>query len=247
EMYKTYFQFYIEKVLNSEEEVQNALYLEDKFSKYIKNNPKRSKTLKQDINKYFHILNLIQYVIDIEEKYTNYPFLEFWNKYNSEYNALGKNDEIKDEVEIYFDDQIGIVDVPEEDSKKSRGDMTGKEKDSEYGSKKYKYDILKILEKKNKEEEVIGQSIEDFELKIDSFFNSVKESREGKILIAKINSIGTKFTEDEILADFEKVYRKFIRRHKLELGEFFISQTKDIVEYLYTDFEKQIKENLLNY
>ena len=85
------------------------------------------------------------------------------------------------------------------------------------------------------------QSIADFELKIDGFFNYVKESREGKVLIAKINSIGTKFSEDEIIADFEKIYRKFIRRHKLELGDFFISQTTDIVDYLYNDFEKHIK------
>ena len=75
----------------------------------------------------------------------------------------------------------------------------------------------------------------------------MKESRDGKNLIAKINSIGTKFTEDEIIFDFSKTYRKFIRRHKLELGEFFITQTKDILDVLYADFEKEIKENLLNY
>ncbi len=172
--------------------------------------------------------------------------MEFWRKYNNEYNSLNKKEEVKDEVEIYFDEQIGIVDVPEEKESKPKS-LKGKEKESEYGSKKYKYDILKILEKKNKEEAVIGQSIEDFELKIDSFFNSIKESKEGKIMIAKINSSGTKFTEDEILSDFEKIYKKFIRRHKSELGEFFISQTKDIIDYLYSDFEKQIKQNLLNY
>ena len=44
-----------------------------------------------------------------------------------------------------------------------------------------------------------------------------------------------------------RILKKFIRRHKTELGEFFIKQTKDIIEYLYADFEKDIKENLLNY
>jgi len=237
EMYKNYFKFYTEKVFGKDVDVQDVLHLEDKFSKFIKNNPKRSKSLKNEINKYFHILNLIQFVIDFDDKYKDYRFLEFWRKYNNEYNSINKKDEIKDEVEIYFDEQIGIFDVPEEINKKR------KKKESEPDeSKKYKYDILKLLEKKNKEEEVIGQSIADFELKIDGFFNYVKESREGRILIAKINSIGTKFTEDEIIADFEKIYKKFIRRHKLELGVFFISQTKDIVEHLYNDFEKHIKD-----
>ncbi len=246
EMYTNYFKFYVEKVFSKHSDVNDVLHLEDKFSKYIKSNPQRSKALKKEINKYFHILNLIQYVIDFEAKYKEITFLEFWRKYNNEYNALNKKEEIKDEIEIYFDEKIGIVDVPEYTEPKPKKHRGG-EKESEYGTKKYKYDILAVLERKNKEEEVIGQSIEDFELKIDGFFNFIKESREGKLLIAKINSIGTKFTEDEIISDFEIIYNKFIRRHKLELGEFFIEQTKDVIAYLYADFEKQIKENLLNY
>ena len=243
EIYKTYFVFYTDKVLKSKNYIQDILSLEDNFSKHIKNNPKRSKRLKKDINNYFHILNLIQFVIDLEEKYQDFAFLEFWKRYCYEYNALNGKDEIKDEIEIYFDDQIGIVDTPEyrEKTKKDKGKV------SEDDTKKYKYDILKILEKKNQEEEVIGQSIADFELKIDGFFNYIKEAKEGKLLIAKINSIGTKFTEDEVIADFEKMYHKFIRRHKLELGEFFIKQTKDIVDLLYVDFEKEIRENLFYY
>jgi type I restriction enzyme R subunit len=244
EIYKTYFIFYTEKVLNSKNYIQDVLSLEDKFSKHIKNNPQRSKRLKKDINRYFHILTLIQFVIDFDVKYKDFAFLEFWRKYNSEYNALNNKDEIKDEVEIYFVDKIGIVDTPEYKEGKNKDD---KGKVSEDDTKKYKYDILKFLEKRNKEEEIIGQSIIDFELKIDGFFNYIKESREGKLLIAKINSIGTKFTESEIIADFEKMYHKFIRRHKLELGDFFIQQTRDIIDLLYVDFEKEIKENLLNY
>jgi len=156
---------------------------------------------------------------------------------------MNGKDEIKDEIEIYFDDQIGIVKEPEYKEKKGKKD-TGKVSED---TGKHKYDILKILEKKNQEEEIVGQSIIDFELKIDGFFNYIKESKEGKLLIAKIYSIGTKFTEDEVIADFEKIYHKFIRRHKLELGGFFIQQTRDIVDLLYVDFEKEIRGDLLNY
>jgi type I restriction enzyme, R subunit len=243
EMYKDNFKLYSEKIFGNKGNVQDALRLEEKFSKYIKGNPDRSKSLKKKIGKYFHILNLIQFVIDFDAKYKNIVFLEFWKKYNNEYNALNKKNGIKDEVEIYFDDQIGIVEEPE--YKKPKPTEPGTSEGIK--NKKYKYDILKILEKKNKEEGVIGQSIEDFELKIDGFFNSVKESKEGRILITKINSIGTKFSEDEIISDFEKIYKKFIRRHRPELGDFFIQQTKDIIEHLYADFEKDIKENILNY
>jgi type I restriction enzyme, R subunit len=246
ELYMKHFKFYSEKIYGNTSSIEEVLELEEQFSKFIKTNPKQSKSLKKEVNRYFHILNLIQFVIDFEDKYKDKIFLEFWKKYNNEYNTLNKKDEVKDEVEIYFDDQIGIIDTPEYKEPKKRS-LILKETESEYGSTKYRYDILKVLEKKNKEEEVIGQSIEDFELKIDGFFNYVKESREGRILITKINSIGTKFTEEEIISDFEKIYKKFIRRHRSELGEFFIAQTKDIIEYLYSDFEKEIKENLLYY
>ena len=66
-------------------------------------------------------------------------------------------------------------------------------------------------------------------------------------MIAKIYSIGTKFTENEVLFDFEKLYHKFMHRHRGELGEYFIKQTKDIVDLLYEDFEKEIRGSLLNY
>lgn len=243
EIYTNYFKLYSEKIFNQKSSVEYVLKLEEKFSKYIKTNPQRSKTLKKEINKYFHILNLIQFVIDFDVKYKNIVFLEFLRKYNNEYNALNKKDEIKDEVEIYFDEQIGIVEHPEYKELKEKLSKV-KESEIEYGNKKYKYDILKILEKKNKEEEVIGQSIEDFELKIEGFFNYVNESKEGRILITKINSIGTKFSEDEIILDFERIYNRFIRRHRPELGVFFIEQTKDLIDYLYVDFERTLKYKL---
>ncbi len=50
------------------------------------------------------------------------------------------------------------------------------------------------------------------------FFEYIKEQKEGSNLIAKIKS---GFDENEIYEDFEKIYKKFIRRKRKELGEFF--------------------------
>ncbi|MDD4353994.1 MAG: DEAD/DEAH box helicase family protein, partial [Candidatus Nanoarchaeia archaeon] len=52
EIYTNYFKLYSEKIFNQKSNVEDVLKLEEKFSKYIKINPQRSKTLKKEINKY---------------------------------------------------------------------------------------------------------------------------------------------------------------------------------------------------
>jgi type I restriction enzyme, R subunit len=59
------------------------------------------------------MLNLIAFVIELDGKYSEEDFLQFWRRFNNEYNNLNKNDEIIDDVEVYFDNRIGIVAPPE--------------------------------------------------------------------------------------------------------------------------------------
>jgi len=54
-----------------------------------------------------------------------------------------------------------------------------------------------------------------------------------------MRDIGTKFSEAEVYVDFEKVYRKYVRLNKAKLGEFFILETKDMLDKLYEDFEEK--------
>ncbi len=239
EIYKKYFQFFVDITSNKEGSVDKFLDLEDGFTRFIRSNPERSKKLKQKVNQYYHILNLIEFVIEFDKKYVQEEFLEFWKRYNHEYNMVNKPDEIKDDVEVYFDNKIGVVEPPEISKGK-------KSKRGEGGSgKKYKYNILDIIEKKNQEEKLIEQLIIDFEKKIDMFFQFIPTSENGRNLIAKIKD-PTKFSEDEVLVDFEKIYKKFIRTYKKDVGEFFVRETKDILDKLYEDFEEKVEneENL---
>jgi len=212
--------------------------LENSFTKYIQANPEKSKELKKKINKYFHILTLIEYIIEFDKKYIDYCFLEFFKRFSNAYNSINKTDEEIDDVEIYFDNQIGIVEIPDDKPIKpntpptSGGDVVG-------GGKGHKYNILDIIEKRNEEEEEIGKLIEDFEQKIDLFFKYVREHKDFSTLKAKMKSV--QFGEDEIYSDFRKIYNSFVRRKKKEVGEFFVKETKDIVDKLCDDFEESIR------
>lgn len=231
ELYKKYFQSFVDN-RSKEGNVEKILEIQDGFGRFIRSNPDRSKKLKQKVNQYYHILNLIEFVIEFDKKYVQKDFLDFWKRYNNEYNNINRPEDIKDDVDVYFDNKIGIIEPPEEKRAKAKKSEAGT------NSGQYKYNILDIIKKKNEEEKSIEELIIDFQKKIDLFFAHIPTTDNGKSLIAKMKDIGTKFNEDEVSADFEKIYKKFIRTHKKELGEFFVQETKDILDKLYEDFEE---------
>ena len=47
---------------------------------------------------YFTILNRIEYVITLDSKYSDRPFLAFWRKFNTLYNMIHRSDELKDAI-----------------------------------------------------------------------------------------------------------------------------------------------------
>lgn len=237
-IYEKYFDFFVEIHKDIEANVHKFLSLEQSFESNIRNNEKSSENLKRTIGIYFKILNLIDFVISFDKKYKERLFLEFFRKFNIIYNKVNKSGDAKDDVEVYFDNQIGIVEPPEFKEQKKRKPTVGEGKGK--GESKHKYDILDLIEQKNEEEEAIGKLIEEFEKKIDKFFEYIKEQKEGITLIAKIKS---GFDENEIYLDFEKLYKKFIRRKRNELGEVFISETKDLIEKLCDDFEKHLMQS----
>lgn len=222
-------------------DINLILEMQNTFSDYIRKNKVDAKKLKVTINNYFKILNLIEFVIELDAKYSDALFLDYLRKYNNEYNNIYKPTDIIDDVEIYFDNKIGIV-APLEpaDKDKPKGGVKGGTTGTD--DNKFKYNILKVIEKRNKEEEAIAEMIKDFEAKIETFFEYIKTDDLGKRLVAKITDDGTAFSQDEIYRDFSKIYRKYIIINK-DLGEFFKRETKDSLTQLCDDFERSIKGN----
>lgn len=214
--------------------------IEDALDEYIRNQKEEAKKIKEKVLGYFKILNLIEFVIDLDPKYSEKLLLDFWRKYNMLYNQINKQDEIIDDVEIYFDNRIGIV-APKEP--KENGSKPKNPNPTNPGQpNKYKYNILKVIEKRNQEEEAIAELIADFESKITALFEFIKQDETGLRLIAKINDDGSAFSQDEIYSDFSKLYRKYTIRNK-ELGDFFLRETKDNLNQLCDDFERTLRES----
>ncbi|HEY9707505.1 MAG TPA: DEAD/DEAH box helicase family protein, partial [Oculatellaceae cyanobacterium] len=86
---------------------ESYLAFESSLEKHINANPKHTADTKAKSAQYFTILNRIEYVIDIDEKYSELSFLYFWRKFNTLYNTLHRSEDTKDPIEVYFDNQIG--------------------------------------------------------------------------------------------------------------------------------------------
>jgi type I restriction enzyme, R subunit len=216
---------------------ERYLDLESSIEKYIDANPKRTADAKAKAAQYFTILNRIEYVITLDEKYSEPIFLEFLRLFNTIYNRLNRIDDLKDAIEVYFDNQIGIIEV-EIQQPEAKKKWEPKVAAAPGNYQVHQFDILAILEARNQQEELKGELIKEFESKIVAFFTHIRKSDEGKRLIVKINS---NISEDEIYDDFAKIYRKYKVLNHQAVGDYFFKEMEDLVNKLCDDFEITVR------
>jgi type I restriction enzyme, R subunit len=216
---------------------ERYLDLESSIEKYIDANPKRTADAKAKAAQYFTILNRIEYVITLDEKYSEPIFLEFLRLFNTIYNRLNRTDDLKDAIEVYFDNQIGIIEV-ETQQPEAKEKWQPKVAAALGNYQIHQFNILAILEARNQQEELKGELIKEFESKIVAFFANIRKSDEGKRLIVKINS---NISEDEIYDDFAKIYRKYKVLNQVNVGSYFFQEMEDLVNKLCDDFEITVR------
>ena len=217
---------------------ESYLDFESSLKKYIDSNPKHTADIKAKSAQYFTILNRIEYVIELDPKYSDPNFLFFWRKFNTLYNMMHRSEDVKDPIEVYFDNQIGMVEVLPEESKKKNKKPTevAKGKQPGHGGQ---FDILAIIAARNEQEAKTGVLIQDFETKISDFFSYVRNSNEGERLIVKMKS---HVSESEIYDDFSKIYRRYRALKRQVVGDYFFKETEDLVDKLCDDFEVTVRD-----
>ncbi|MBD1937611.1 DEAD/DEAH box helicase family protein [Microcoleus sp. FACHB-68] len=217
---------------------ESCLDLESSIEKYIDANPKRTAGTKAKAAQYFTILNRIEYVISLDEKYSEPSLLEFLRLFNTIYNRLHRTDDIKDAIEVYFDNQIGIIEVETQEPEPKKKKPTKVAEGKEPSNTAYQFDILAILDARNEQEALKGERIQEFALKISDLFEYVRNAEDGKRLIIKIKS---NVTEEEIYEDFAKIYRKYKVLNRKQVGDYFFREMEDLVNKLCDDFEVTVR------
>lgn len=213
---------------------ESYLDFESSLKKYIDANPQRTADTKAKAAQYFTILNRIEYVIELDAKYSEPSFLFFWRKFNILYNMMHRSKDVKDPIEVYFDNQIGIIEVTTYEPKpKPKKPPEVAEGATPFDSGRL-FDVLAIIAARNEQEAKTGTLIQDFETKILDFFRYVRNTSEGERLIVKIRS---HVSEAEIYDDFAKIYRRYKALNRQLVGDYFFKETEDLIDKLCDDFE----------
>lgn len=219
---------------------ESFLDFESSLKKYIDANPQRTADIKAKVAQYFTILNRIEYVIELDAKYSEPGLLFFWRKFNTLYNMMHRSDDVKDPIEVYFDNQIGIIEVTTYDPK-SKPKPQLKVAEGAVPSGGFQFDILAIIAARNQQEAKTGTLIQDFEAKILDFFSHVRSANEGERLIVKIKS---HVSEAEIYDDFAKIFRRYKALNRQTVGDYFFKETEDLVDKLCDDFEVTVRNSV---
>jgi type I restriction enzyme R subunit len=242
-LYENHFEEFVHANSKEPIDLKELQKIESVFTLYIEREPEEAEVLKKRINRYFRLLHLIEFIIAVDARYQDAHFMHFWRLYNNIYNTMRSTSSQKDDIEIYYDYKIGIISVEEPEvpyrtqsrnqpvntNIRPAGDVTGRQ-----------VDIFEIIEQRNQEEEAIEQLIDDFKEKIELFYQFLESPNNGSRLLAKMQDESGAFTNEEIFEDFERLYKRFVRRHRSDLSDFFKRESAAILQQLLDGFEERL-------
>ena len=169
--------------------------------------------LKKTINEYIRTLLTVNGIIEIDSRFSDKDFIDFWQRYVYIYNLLFRKDDPVTLINVSYDNELGLVVAPEldEDDDEDDDSENGEEKKKKKKSgkrNKVNSDIYAIIQKLNEHEEMKKEEIDEWQSYVDELFNFMKQDEK---LIAKINT-PEHFTREQLQGEFKKSLRKFLRK-----------------------------------
>lgn len=196
--------------------------------------------LKKQVHEFFRTHTTINGIIEIEPKYQDVDFFDFWQRYIYVYNSLlgtATNNTVA--INVTYDDELGIIVAPEDEGE--GGDDTGEEGGNETGKPKKKnkkkegQDPLAIINKLNEGEDLKEDKIMEWRNYVHKLFDFLKSDVK---LIAKINT-PEHFTREALSTEFKKSLRKFLRKANDPIKRKFFEEN---FELIMGDFENSLNQ-----
>lgn len=191
------------------------------------NNDNPAKALRKSIGRYNSLLVLLQGVIELDVKYSEAAFIDFWQRYCNIYRSLFEQQNPIGAIKTTFDGEIGLlvsdeveIESPKEPenepTKPKTGSVTG-------GSGGGLASIFEMLARLNATEQEREQEMQFYFTKTNEFYEFLKS--EGKFM-AMLRS--SNFTRDEIEKEYGKLVRHFIRQTEEVKVKKLIEENKEM-------------------
>lgn len=200
-----------------------------------------AKTLRKSIGRYNSLLVLLQGVIELDEKYTDASFIDFWQRYCNIYRSLFEQQDPIGAIQTTFDGEIGLLvsDEVEIEAPKEPEDETVKPKKGPASSSVGGglASIFEMLARLNATEQEREQEMQFYFAKTNEFYDFLKS--EGKFMAMLRN---TNFTRDEVEKEYGKLVRRFIRQTEEIKVKKLIEENK---EMFLEDFKIRIVNSIV--
>lgn len=230
------------KILEIEESfrtyIQNAMAAAEIIRKNDPNFIDEAEQTKDTVNHYYLCLGKLEFVIDIDAKYKDKDFLDFWKHYCTIYNFIVPKGDAAEPIEIYYDNTIGIASIEPEDKPEPEHKPKGTKKKKGHHDP---FNLDAFLAKLNENEEKKEEQIQQFSEQVKKFYNFIIDNpRDGARFIAKLNSDGQSFTAEDILKDFKLLYNKYKLLHKNDIDPLFKTYNDSSLDALLENFRNYL-------
>ena len=198
-----------------------------------------AKALKKAVGRYNSRMILLQGVIELDSKFSDADFIDFWQRYCNIYNAMFEKKQALGSISTTFDGNLGLL-VGEEVDVDEPGEPGGGEpgggstpRPSKPGKNPGLAGIFDALAKMNADEQEREQEMQFWLAQTDALYSFLKADGKFMAMLRSEN-----FTREQIEKEYNKLIRRFLRQtedakvKKLidENKEMFLEEFKEHIE-----------------
>lgn len=199
-----------------------------------------AKALKKAVGRYNSRMILIQGVIELDSKFSDADFIDFWQRYCNIYNAMFEKKQALGSISTTFDGNLGLL-VGEEVDVDEPGEPGGGEpgggstpRPSKPGKKPGLAGIFDALAKMNADEQEREQEMQFWLAQTDALYSFLKADGKFMAMLRSEN-----FTREQVEKEYNKLIRRFLRQTEDAKVKKLIDENKEM-------FLEEFKEQIIN-
>lgn len=167
-----------------------------------------AKLLRKSIGRYNSLMVLLQGVIELDAKFSNATFIDFWQRYCYIYRSMFEKKTPLGTVNTSFDGNLGLLVGEEiEDVEENGGGEDSTPKSKKPGQKPGLASIFDTLARMNATEQEREAEIRFWNAQTDKLFEFLKTDGKFMAMLRSPN-----FTRDEVEKEYQKVLRRYLRQ-----------------------------------